>query len=107
MATTDEQTGRRTILKAGLGLGIQAGLAGTLSGQGTPASARPREGDWLANVKDASATPLTPADIPLGSRQTMAWAVDPSDKTVRSGSRLNRVLLVRLNPSKLASQTSP
>ena len=107
MSSIDEQTGRRAVLKAGVGLGVTLGLAGALAGQGSPASARPREGDWLVKVNDASATPLTPADIPLGARQTMAWALDPSDKTIRSGSRLNRVLLVRLDPSKLASETQP
>jgi rieske iron-sulfur protein len=103
----EEQTGRRAVLKAGIGLGIQLGLVGTLAGQGSPAAARPKEGDWLVKVNDSSATPLTPTDIPLGARQTMAWAVDPSDKTVRSGSRLNRVLLVRLEPAKLSSETMP
>jgi Rieske Fe-S protein len=37
----------------------------------------------------------------------MAWAMDPSNKTVRSGSRLNRVLLVRLDPEKLSGKTKP
>ncbi len=35
----------------------------------------------------------------------MAWAMDPMDKTVRNGSRLNRVLLLRLDPEKLSPET--
>src|SRR5258708_25713483 len=86
LSLNDERTGRRTVLKAGVGLGIQLGLAGALAGQGSPASARPKEGDWLVKVNDASATPLTPSGIPLGATQTMARAPDPSDTTIRSGS---------------------
>ena len=35
----------------------------------------------------------------------MAWPMDPTDKTVRNGSRLNRVLLLRLDPEKLSPET--
>jgi Rieske Fe-S protein len=35
----------------------------------------------------------------------MAWAMDPSDKTVRKGSRLNRVMLLRFEPEKLSATT--
>ena len=45
-----------------------------------------------------SKTPLTPGDMPLGAAQTLAWAMDPADGTVRSGSRLNQVILLRLDP---------
>ena len=44
-------------------------------------------------------------DIPLGAPQTMAWAIDPASKTVRSGSRLNRILLLRLDPATLTEGT--
>jgi Rieske Fe-S protein len=35
----------------------------------------------------------------------MAWAMAPGDKTVRSGSRLNRVLLVKIDVEQLGSET--
>jgi Rieske Fe-S protein len=57
---------------------------------------RPREGDLLVKADDASLTPLAPDDIPADARQVVAWAMDPTDRTVRSGSRLNRLLLVRI-----------
>ena len=57
-------------------------------------------------VGDSSATPLTPADIPADVKQVMAWAMDPGDKTVRSGSRLNRVLLVRIASGALSADTN-
>jgi len=66
---------------------------------------RPKEGDLLIRAGDAGRTPLTPGDIPPGARQTMAWAMDPSEKIVRSGTRLNQILLVRLDPATLSAET--
>jgi rieske iron-sulfur protein len=96
--------GRRTVLKHGIGLGIGLSLttAPTLA-QDDAASLRPRPGDLL--VKEGDRKPLTPDDIPAGAAQTLAWAMDPTDRTVRSGSRLNRVLLLRLDAGQLADDT--
>lgn len=105
MGFFEERCPRRAWLKAGIGLGIQLGLAPLAPGQENPASARPKEGDLLVRVGDASATPLAPDDIKLGAKQIMAWAMDPNDKTVRSGSRLNRVMLVHFDPEKLSAET--
>ena len=97
---------RRRVLMAGLGLGCGVGLeARALAGQDGAASARPKEGDLLIRSGDASRTPLAPGDIPLGAAQTMAWAMDPGDRTVRSGSRLNQLLLLRIDPAKLSPET--
>jgi Rieske Fe-S protein len=96
--------GRRAILKGALALAcVQS--ARTAQGQDDPAAVRPKEGDLLVRVGDSSATPLTPEGIPLAAMQTMAWAIDPKDRTVRSGSRLNRILLVRFDPEKLSAET--
>jgi len=100
-----ERVGRRAILKAGIGLGIQLSLGQESSGQEEGASQRPKAGDLLVRVGDSTLAPLTPADIPVRGKQTMAWAMDPTDKTVRNGSRLNRVLLLRLDPEKLSPET--
>jgi hypothetical protein len=77
---------------AGIGFGVQLGFAGLARAQETPASIRPKEGDLLVKVDDHKAIPLTPDDIPLAADQTMAWAMDPVYKTIRSGERLNRML---------------
>jgi rieske iron-sulfur protein len=98
--------GRRTLLKAGIGLGLGSGIASGLSAsQDDQASARPKEGDLLVKPGDSSKSPLTPDDIPRGAMQTLAWAMDPSDRTVRSGSRLNQVLLLRLDKDRLTAET--
>jgi rieske iron-sulfur protein len=100
-----DPVGRRAILKAGIGLGIQLSLGQESSAQENGASKRPKEGDLLVRVGDSTFTPLTPADIPVGGKQTMAWPMDPTDRTLRNGSRLNRVLLLRLDPEKLSPET--
>ena len=35
----------------------------------------------------------------------MTWPMDPAEKVVPDGSRLNKVLLVKLDPAILKSQT--
>ena len=87
---------RRALLLAGIGLAL---------GQTDEASSRPRVGDLVVKAGDVTRTPLTPGDIPAGAAQTMAWAMDPSDRTVRSGSRLNQVILLRLDPDALSADT--
>lgn len=89
---------RREVLKGAIALGLRFG-------QEDPTAVRPKEGDLLVKPGDAGNTPLMPADIPLGAKHTLAWAMDPAAKTVRSGSRLNQLLLVRFDPEKMAPET--
>jgi len=70
-----------------------------------PASERPKQGDFLVSIESESTDALAPKDIPLGGPPVLAWPMDPADKTVRKGSRLNKVLLVRLDPATLAGVT--
>jgi rieske iron-sulfur protein len=107
LSCSDERADRRALLTGGIGWGVWLCLSTSALAQGNPAALRPKEGDLLVKVDDDSTTPLTPADIPLADAQTMAWAMDPADKTIRSGSRLNRVLLVRFAPDQLSDETKP
>ena len=50
---------------------------------------------------------ITPADVPAGGPPIIAWPMDPASKTVRDGSRLNQVLLLRLDPASLDESTKP
>jgi Rieske Fe-S protein len=74
--------------------------------QTDPARERPHEGDLLVAVTAVSSPePLKPDDVPLDGKQTFAWPMDPESKTVRNGSRLNKVLLLRLDPEGFDPQT--
>ena len=86
------------------GLGLAAVPRAVLA-QDDPASSWPRAGDFLVKVDDETLTPLAPRDVEMGMPPAMAWARDPADGTVRSGSRLNRVLLVRVAPERMSPET--
>ena len=102
-------TRRRAVLKGGIGFGIGLSLmpAPGASQEQTAAQLRPRPGDWLVKADESSSTPLTPVDIPIDARPTFAWAMDPADATVRNGSRLNRLLLLRFEENALSADTKP
>ena len=95
--------GRRTVIKGGIGAGVGLSLARLATGQDDPATARPRPGDLLVREGDDQKTPLTPGDIVAGARPTIAWAMEPGEKIVRSGSRFNRLVIVRLGDDVFAN----
>jgi rieske iron-sulfur protein len=97
--------GRRDLL-TGICLGFGLGVPALAIAQTDKASMRPQEGDLLVKVGDAGLVPLTPESILLEGAQTMAWAMEPTEKVVRSGSRLNMIVLVRLKPETLGGDTA-
>jgi rieske iron-sulfur protein len=86
-------------------LAAAVGLAATFPARAEPRDERPREGDVLVAADGAAAVALTPGDIVAGRLQTLAWPMEPATGTVRSGSRLNKVLLLRLDPATLDEAT--
>jgi Rieske Fe-S protein len=67
---------------------------------------RPQAGDLL--VRSGSDQPgevIQAADIKLGAAPVIAWAMDPVTKQPRDASRLNQILLLRLDPATLAPET--
>jgi rieske iron-sulfur protein len=70
-----------------------------------PENERPKEGDLLVPIDSESPVPLQPKDIPIGGPPVVAWAMDPVGNLVRKGSRLNKVLLLRLDPATLVGIT--
>jgi nitrite reductase/ring-hydroxylating ferredoxin subunit len=92
---------RRTLLKAGITAGLGLGLTPNLAmGQDGP-----KPGDFLVKVDDPMKQPLSPGEIKRGAKPILAWAMDPMNETLRNGSPLNQVLLVRLDPNTLAADT--
>jgi rieske iron-sulfur protein len=98
---------RRIGRRAAIGLGVCFTLAPrSVLAQTDAAHERPKEGDLLVNVTAAAnPEPLKPDDLPLDGKQTLAWPMDPETKTLRNGSRLNKVLLLRLDPEGFDAET--
>jgi rieske iron-sulfur protein len=95
--------GRRAAVKFGLCFALAPRLA---IAQTEPTRERPREGDLLIAVSAAAnPEPLKPDDLPIGGKQTMAWPIDPASNAVRNGSRLNKVLMLRLDPEGFDPET--
>jgi rieske iron-sulfur protein len=96
--------GRRAVLAGALGFGARAALQ---AGQDERAARRPAVNDVLVKVGDSALNALTADDIPLQSAPVEAWAMEPGEKIVRSGSRLNKILIVKLDPESLSAATRP
>lgn len=74
--------------------------------QTEPARERPKESDLLVPVGTSAALePLKPDDLQPGDKPTMAWPMDPQTAVVRDGSRLNKVLLLRLDAEGFDAET--
>ena len=87
-----------------LGLDVAAGGIGSPA-LAQPENERPKEGDVLVSIDSESPVPLQPKDIPTGGPPVLAWPMDPAGNLIRKGSRLNKVLLVRLDPATLVGIT--
>jgi len=92
--------GRRTLIGTSLGFAARAAEAQTDAER-----KRPQAGDLLVGVNNTEPTPLRPEDLVLSAGQILAWPMDPAGNVVRNGSRLNKVLLLRLDPVGLDERT--
>jgi rieske iron-sulfur protein len=67
---------------------------------------RPQKGDLLVHSEgDQEGQLIKPDDLKLGGPPLHAWPKDPKISVIRSGSRLNEILIVRLDPSELDDDT--
>jgi rieske iron-sulfur protein len=99
---------RRHVLGAALAFGVSAALAGRAEAAvpPPPKNMRPQEGDkFVFAFGDKTGQEIKPEDLPEGGPQIIAWPFDPKTNTARDGSRLNQVLLIRLDPASLDEET--
>jgi rieske iron-sulfur protein len=70
--------------------------------------ARPQKGDLLVYFDgDHEGQVIKPADLKAGEPSFMAWAFDPQKKVPRDGSRLNMILMVKLDPATIKPDEAP
>jgi len=72
-----------------------------------PASARPRQGDrFVVTSAGALQNQLVRPDLlPVGKKPVTAYPIDVDANIVRRNSRLNRMLVLRLDPEKMDAET--
>jgi Rieske Fe-S protein len=67
---------------------------------------RPQKADLLvASEGDGEGQIIKPQDLKLGGPPVHAWPKDPKTSVIRGGSRLNEILVVRLDPTELDDET--
>ena len=99
---------RRKVIKAALGAGLGALLPEVTLAQSDPRNARPQEGDRLVFAEgERKGTPIRLDVLAVGGPPVTAMPQDIASGTVRDGSRLNQILLVRLDPARLQADTQP
>ena len=94
---------RRTILCVGLALAPW--LAGAAKAADPP-EMPPQHGDrfaWLTGDKQGQV--IKADDLALGGPQVQAYPIDVKSGVIRSGSRLNLILLARFDPAALSEET--
>ncbi len=94
---------RRLLLKA-----TGASVAGCCALQAAPAGAQQAqgvvEGDLLVPAKGDATAPLKAGDIKAGSKPVLVWPYDLAQKAARSDSRLNKLLLIRMDPAEMSDE---
>lgn len=102
-----EQT-RRTLLLGALATTACFGCAAPArAGEDPPGSdGRPQKGDVLVfSEGDSEGKLIKAADLTSGGPPVHAWPQDPKTSVVRNASRLNEILIIRLDPAELDEQT--
>jgi nitrite reductase/ring-hydroxylating ferredoxin subunit len=95
---------RRAFLCRSAALGLAVVRFGDVSAQDDPHEQRPTAGDRLVRAdSDAGSVPLKVDDVlPDAKKPLVAVPYDIASKTVRDGSKLNRVLLIRVDGEVVA-----
>jgi rieske iron-sulfur protein len=106
-STSDQAPARRTVLKLALTAGFALPRVGVVSAQDDDRrKARPQPNDRFVFARgDRKGQLITLADLPSGGPPLTAYPMDPAARVVRDDSRLNQVLLVRLDAKALNPDT--
>ncbi|QOZ43818.1 Rieske (2Fe-2S) protein [Bradyrhizobium sp. CCBAU 53340] len=102
-----EQTRRELLLGALATTACLGCSAPVRAGEDQPGSdERPQKGDLLVlSEGDNEGQLIKPDNLKLGGPPVRAWPKDPKTSVVRSGSRLNEILVVKLDPNELDETT--
>jgi rieske iron-sulfur protein len=97
----DDPTRRNVLAATPIVFGMALVLPGVAMAQGE--NERAKVGDLFVPIDGQGV--IEPRDVPLGGPPIFAWPMEPATRIVRNGSRLNKVLLLRLDPAMLDDVT--
>jgi rieske iron-sulfur protein len=100
---------RRTLILTALATGacLASGKSAAAADDDRPGSdERPQQGDVLVfSEGEHEGEVIKPQDLKRGGPPVHAWPKDSKTSVVRDGSRLNEILVVRLDPAELDDET--
>jgi rieske iron-sulfur protein len=108
-AASVDQT-RRVLLLSALATGACVATSSVAAAdEDAPGSdMRPQKSDLLVVTEgDRAGEIIKPGDLKMGGPPLRAWPKDPNSQVVRKGSRLNEILVIRLDPAELDDDTRP
>jgi rieske iron-sulfur protein len=101
-------TTRRKLVLTALATGASILASGSApADESQPGSnERPQQADVLVvSEGEQAGQVIVPQDLKLGGPPVRAWPKDPKTSVVRNGSRLNEVLIIKLDPAELDDDT--
>lgn len=109
---TSTSPSRRDLVKGAIAVGLAlpwidlAAIETAVRAEPDAKTARPQADDRLVfSAGDRRPEMVTPARVPSGGPPVTAYPMEPSTRIVRNGSRLNQIMLIRLDPGDLADET--
>jgi rieske iron-sulfur protein len=98
---------RRQVLGCMCALGFSLPGMKEANAQDAASMLPPQVNDLLAHAfGDKAGQAVKAADLELEAKQVFAFALDPATGMMRNGTRMNQVLLIRLDPATLAPETA-
>ena len=99
---------RRALLLTALATGACVATSSVMAAdEDAPGSdTRPQKSDLLVvSEGDRAGEIIKPDDLKAGGPPLRAWPKDPASQVIRKGSRLNEILVIRLDPAELDDET--
>jgi rieske iron-sulfur protein len=101
-----KQTRRSLLLTALAGAYLAAGGSAAAQEDQPGSGERPQKGDLLVLSEGEHAGEIIkPGDLKLGGPPLHAWPQDPKSSVIRKGSRLNEIVLIKLDAGELDEET--
>ena len=104
---TETDLNRRQVLGGMCSLGFSLPGMKEANAQDAALMLPPQVNDLVAYAYgDKAGQPVSATDLDVESKQVFAFALDPVSGMMRNGTRMNQLLLIRLDPASLSAETA-